>query len=628
MMIKLVGIGLCATLAAACSSRSEGSTGKPLVCGDVPVKVTTTASNPDARKAAQHGLAFLTTAAKGWTDEHKCFGCHVQGVTMEALAVGMHHQYDVRNDDIDAMVRALQLGVTAGGHVTGTAFQGQAWARYDMWVNGSHTDDLLKYTTELVQLQHEDGSVPDDDARLPVTGGTMHTTYQAMQTWRQAYARTADDKWLTPMRKAERYLALQSSDWQTSSEVYIQNINFALLGLVAANVGAGEQSSMRLQKILLSRQNQDGGWGLDPKTSDALATGQTLYALRLAGHGDGEGAIDRGIKWLIEHQGKDGAWHTVKSGQGGAEKGEAMWAVLGLVSVDVTSVAVNGLVDGQHVAPTMKIAVEARDNMAGGVRKVELFLDDQPLAGACTDKLTHEWKTAGLGDGKHTIDVVATNSKLQTSRRRYEVYAGNVFLTDLGARFDEGRATTEIGVRNIAADKDSAGKVQLSVYATDDAGKRGAKVFDTTQAGAPGAMTFAWSGTSADGKAQPRGRYIAELAFRDASGDVIQKTETVFVHDSEAAQRAKFGEIEGNLAMDSAIGAGGGSSANTTVELVDKTGNVVQTVHSTEQGNYRFKGVAKGDYKVRITKKGFNAKEANVEAKPNAPAAKADMMLH
>ena len=26
-----------------------------------------------------------------------------------------------------------------------------------------------------------------------------------------------------------------------------------------------------------------------------------------------------------------------------------MWAVLGLVSTDVTSIAVNGLVDGQHV---------------------------------------------------------------------------------------------------------------------------------------------------------------------------------------------------------------------------------------------------------------------------------------
>src|SRR2546423_2301117 len=98
----------------------------------------------------------------------------------------MHHQYDIGKKDVDATVAALRLGVTAGGHVTGTAFQGQAWARYDNWIDPSHGDDLLKYGEELARLQSADGSVPDDDARLPVTGGTMHTTYQAMQTWRQA----------------------------------------------------------------------------------------------------------------------------------------------------------------------------------------------------------------------------------------------------------------------------------------------------------------------------------------------------------------------------------------------------------------------------------------------------------
>ena len=539
---------------------------------------------------------------------------------MEALAVGMHHQYDVGMKDVDATVAALQLGVTAGGHVTGTAFEGQAWARYDTWINANHRDDLLKYTEELVRLQKPDGSVPDDDARLPVTGGTMHTTYQAMQTWRQAYARTADDKWLTPMRKAERYLALQSSDWQAQTEgLYIQNINFALLGLIAAGVGPSEQSSMRLQRLLLGRQNQDGGWGLESKASDALATGQTLYTLRLAGHTDGEAAIERGTAWLVQHQNTDGSWHTYKSKQGGADKGEAMWAVLGLVAMDVTSVAVNGLVDGQHVAPDMKIAIEARDNQAGGVAKLEMFLDDRPLDGACADKLVHDWKTSALSEGKHTIDVVATNSKRQTSKRRFEVYAGNVFLTDLGTRFDDSKQATEIGVRDLSS---APGKVALAVYATDGNGTRGKKVFATEQAGAPGAMTFAWAGTGSDGTPQPRGRYIAELELRNDAGVVIQKSETMFTHDSEAAQRAQFGEIEGQLSMD-----GAGTASNTMVELVDKDGKVLQRAHSTDEGNYRFKSVSKGDYRIRVSKKGFSAMDTAVTSTPSAPAAKADIKL-
>lgn len=607
---------------------SSGHAMAPLVCAkERPTANSAPPMNGDARKAAQQGLGFLTTASKAWTAQHRCFGCHVQAVTMEALTVGMHHQYDVARPDLDLMVGALQLGVTAGGRVTGAAFQGQAWARYDAWADDKHTNDLLKYAQELVGLQQEDGSIPDDDARLPITGGTMQTTYQSMQTWRQAFARTADDKWLAPMRKAERYLAQRSAGWSSDSGVYLQDLNFALLGLVAAGVGPGERAAQTLQAQLLARQNADGGWGLDPKVSDALATGQTLYALRLAGHGDGEAPIDRGIEWLVQHQAKDGAWHSLTTGQGGGEKGEAMWAVLGLVAMDVTSVAVNGLTDGQHVTPQMRIAVSARDNQAGGVSKVELYVDDERVAGACSDRLEHAWKTTSLADGKHTLDVVATNSRGQHSRRRYDVYAGNTYLADLGTRFDEAKQATEIAVRNLALTPDAAGKIELAVFAVKGANnERAERVFAAAQAGAPGAMTFGWDGKGSDGAARPRGRYIAELSFRDAGGKVIQRVETLFLQDSEAVQRANYGEIEGQLSMEAGAAAAG-TSANTEVELVDQLGNVVQRVRSTEQGNFRFKTVAKGNYKIRTAKKGYGKQEMDVEAAPAKPAAKADMKL-
>ena len=70
---------------------------------------------------------------------------------------------------------------------------------------------------------------------------------------------------------------------------------------------------------------------------------------------------------------------------------------------------------------------------------------------------------------------------------------------------------------------------------------------------------------------------------------------------------------------------GAGISANTTVELVDKDGRVVQTVRSTAQGNYRFKSVAAGSYHVRAKKAGWAAQEAAVEAAPAAAPTKADM---
>jgi len=60
---------------------------------------------------------------------------------------------------------------------------------------------------ELLTYQKEDGQVtPDYGPSLPVAIGALQTTYQAAQTWRQAYARTADDKWLPPIQRAEAHL--------------------------------------------------------------------------------------------------------------------------------------------------------------------------------------------------------------------------------------------------------------------------------------------------------------------------------------------------------------------------------------------------------------------------------------
>jgi len=611
-----------ALFAAAPALAGPPSPPPPLVCSKGLPSTPASAGDPAARHAAQRGLEYLAKASNQWTQEHNCFGCHVQAVTLEALTVGKHHQYDVTPKDLAAMVKALEMGVTAGGHTTGVAFEGQAWARYDEWIDAQHTSDLIRYAEELKNLQAEDGSIPDDDARLPVTGGVMHTTYQAMQTWRQTYARTANDRWLPPMRRAERYLARRSDALAASPKgAYLQDFNFALLGLVAAGVGPAEAPSMKMQKALLSRQNQDGGWGLEPGKSDALATGQTLYALKRSGHMDSEGAVQRGTKWLSEHQGKDGAWRTVHSGQGGAEKGAGMWAVLGLVSMDVMSVAVKGLTDGTHVGETMTVDVEARDNGTAPVDRVELLVDDLPVARQCGASLHHAWSTASLSSGKHVVDVTATNQKGQVSRRRYELYAGSTYLTEVGTRFDEQHLVSEIAFRNLL-DGDG-GKVQLDVLAVDKDGKPGKKVFTTEQKTAPGAMTFTWNGVGSDGKPQPRARYAADLVLTDASGKVLQKEHALFFHDAESVQHGRYGEVEGQLSMT----GGTGTSANTRVDLVDDKGQVIQSVRSTAQGNYRFKNVDAGKYKVRASKDGFASQEAAVEAAPNAAPAKADMRL-
>ncbi len=61
-----------------------------------------------------------------------------------------------------------------------------------------------------------------------------------------------------------------------------------------------------LQRELLSRQNGDGGWGYQNATSWTEPTALALLALE-ASKASGT-AHDRGCKWLLRHQRKDGGW--------------------------------------------------------------------------------------------------------------------------------------------------------------------------------------------------------------------------------------------------------------------------------------------------------------------------------
>lgn len=85
---------------------------------------------------------------------------------------------------------------------------------------------------------------------------------------------------------------------------------YQLLGLS----WAGEPASnlQTLAKALIAEQRPDGGWAQLPKlNSDAYATGQAIYALRVAaGLSNTHPAVDLGRRHLLATQLADGTWHV------------------------------------------------------------------------------------------------------------------------------------------------------------------------------------------------------------------------------------------------------------------------------------------------------------------------------
>jgi squalene-hopene/tetraprenyl-beta-curcumene cyclase len=110
---------------------------------------------------------------------------------------------------------------------------------------------------------------------------------------------------------------------------YIYGTGAVVPALIAAGVQPGKPPVRRAVAWLTEHQNPDGGWGEDLRSYDdpgwagrgestASQTAWALLALLAAGGGAaggqdgprpaGETAVERGVRWLAEHQNADGSW--------------------------------------------------------------------------------------------------------------------------------------------------------------------------------------------------------------------------------------------------------------------------------------------------------------------------------
>jgi hypothetical protein len=135
--------------------------------------------------------------------------------------------------------------------------------------------------------------------------------------------------------------AERGTDWLADREG-ISSTQVAALRLMAlawsgASASAVEEASAELRTL----QQKDGGWAQAPGlSSDAYATGQALYALRVSGITRDNRAVARGTAFLVATQKEDGSWPMASrpAMEGGKPAGllspivhfGSAWATMGL----------------------------------------------------------------------------------------------------------------------------------------------------------------------------------------------------------------------------------------------------------------------------------------------------------
>jgi hypothetical protein len=295
------------------------------------------ATDPKAvRAAVERSLTSLKTDGLDWMTSKKCASCHAVPMT-----VWSRHEVEKRGFAVDATtlddleMKALK---TYTGHPKfkpvsqdGTG-DGLSKATVYLLLGASAAahkseeteKELDRLAGHLLKTQQSDGSWKGNAASPPVNDTDDATTalaVLALGAW------DGDRTACTESR--ERALT-----WLRSAKLSPDNQSLALRLLVWHRFGK-EAEWRPLEQELRKRQNKDGGWSqVRENPSDALATGQALYALAALGATDKDAAVVRAWDYLVRTQLKNGSWLVKTRVKNGHDviisyHGSA-WAAMGL----------------------------------------------------------------------------------------------------------------------------------------------------------------------------------------------------------------------------------------------------------------------------------------------------------
>lgn len=297
------------------------------------------AATPDVRAAVARAVPYVEKQGQWWVEEKKCVSCHRVAFTTWALS-----QASKRGIDVDRQ-RLAELRRFSRDHLFVSKKEGEPPAGASnlegvsqfLLAERPHGAELVDeelraaFVGFLTAKQRDDGAW-DAGGQLPGQKRPKAETELVSTMWNALALGTVDGPAAAESRN-KALAAIEKTTDGASTEWYAVRLLLALQSHSDADADA------TLDK-LRSLQRADGSWAWTTDgESDALATGQALYAIRQSGVAADDPMVQRAVKFLLGSQNDDGSWTVLgtkeKKKTEPAETASywgTCWAVLGLVS--------------------------------------------------------------------------------------------------------------------------------------------------------------------------------------------------------------------------------------------------------------------------------------------------------
>ncbi len=259
-----------------------------------------------AKPPVERSLALLQKSGDQFVRVSGCTSCHHQSLTQMANDLarkrGIAVNEKIAKQQVEAVIATFQPArelMLQGTDRLPDPPISLGYALLGLHAEGYPADETTAAMAYLISTkQRADGSFPSMPARPPIESSDVTATALGLRAI-QLYGKQPE----AGVERARRWL--ENVQPRTNEERAMQ-----LLGLAWAKTDPFDLR--RVAQALMAEQRPDGGWAqLATLETDAYATGQALYALKLAGQlSTDDAAYQRGAGFLLRTQLSDGSWHV------------------------------------------------------------------------------------------------------------------------------------------------------------------------------------------------------------------------------------------------------------------------------------------------------------------------------